>query len=84
MSTASKITLGTVSVLTAGIIYGVHYIQKAEEYTMYQGVVYDQERRRIKEERMAELKMQQALQKEYEAVQPVDRTPKPSSEEKRN
>ncbi|KAK9476485.1 hypothetical protein V1514DRAFT_336746 [Lipomyces japonicus] len=73
MSTASKVTLATVSVLTVGIIYGVHYIQELEQQTMYQGVVKDVERQRIKKDRIDELLLQQRLQKEYESVQPVDR-----------
>lgn len=36
--------------------------------------MHDQERQRIKQERVDELRMQQALQKEYEIAQPVDRS----------
>ncbi|KAK9449940.1 uncharacterized protein V1518DRAFT_415110 [Limtongia smithiae] len=78
MSRASKITLGAVSVATIGIIVGVHYVQELEQSTMYQGVINDHERQRIKRERMDELLMQQALEKELEAEQPVDRAPPPS------
>ncbi|KAK9466177.1 hypothetical protein V1512DRAFT_264047 [Lipomyces arxii] len=71
MSTASKITLGAVSLCAVGIIYGVHYTQEKEQRTMYQGVINDVERQRIKKERINELMLQQALQKEYEADQPL-------------
>jgi protein PET117 len=40
---------------------------------MHEGVIRDEERQRIKQERMLELQEQQRLQKEYEKVQPVSR-----------
>ncbi|KAK9322930.1 hypothetical protein V1517DRAFT_321764 [Lipomyces orientalis] len=76
MSKASKITLALTSLSAVGIIYGVHYVQEAEQLSMYQGVIKDKERQRIKEERAEELRLQQALQKQYEAIQPVAGRPK--------
>ncbi|KAK9488960.1 hypothetical protein V1527DRAFT_456723 [Lipomyces starkeyi] len=76
MSRASKVTLALTSLSAVGIIYGVHFIQEAEQQSMYQGVVKDKERQRIKQERAEELRMQQALQKEYETIQPVADRPK--------
>ncbi|KAJ8101538.1 hypothetical protein POJ06DRAFT_267689 [Lipomyces tetrasporus] len=76
MSKASKITLVLTSLSAVGIIYGVHYVQEAEQQSMYQGVIKDKERQRIKHERAEELRLQQALQKEYEAIQPVAARPK--------
>ncbi|KAK9460220.1 uncharacterized protein V1516DRAFT_679269 [Lipomyces oligophaga] len=73
MSRASKITLGLVSLSAVGVIYGVHYIQELEQSNMRQGVIKDVERQRVKEERMVELQLQQALERELEAEQPVDR-----------
>ncbi|KAK9238702.1 hypothetical protein V1525DRAFT_431567 [Lipomyces kononenkoae] len=76
MSRASKITLVLTSLSAVGIIYGVHFVQEAQQQSMYQGVVKDRERQRIKQERADELRLQQALQKEYEMVQPVADRPK--------
>ncbi|KAK9368567.1 hypothetical protein V1509DRAFT_653136 [Lipomyces kononenkoae] len=76
MSRASKITLALTSLSAVGIIYGVHFVQEAQQQSMYQGVIKDRERQRIKEERAEELRMQQALQKEYEIVQPIADRPK--------
>ncbi|KAK9474842.1 uncharacterized protein V1510DRAFT_229330 [Dipodascopsis tothii] len=73
MSRASKITLASVIAATGLIVTGVHYIQEQEHRTMYEGVLKDQERVRIKKERMLELEQQQAMQREYEAAQPLKR-----------
>ena len=41
---------------------------------MHEGVIRDEERQRIKRERILELEEQQRLQKEYEKVQHVSRS----------
>ncbi|KAI0705159.1 hypothetical protein BC835DRAFT_558119 [Cytidiella melzeri] len=72
MSRLAKTTfLGSI-VLSAGIIYGVHHMQRQEAETMYKGVLRDDERRRDKmrkrEEELVESQRKRAL---YEAVQQV-------------
>lgn len=46
----------------------------ANPENMHEGVLRDDERQRIKRERMLELQEQQRLQKEYEKIQPVSRS----------
>lgn len=88
MSRASKATLLAATTVTCSAIYFVHRYQETERSVcshfpfspntylknMHEGVIRDEERQRIKQERMLELQEQQRLQKEYEKVQPVSRS----------
>ncbi|KAK9457734.1 hypothetical protein V1511DRAFT_494451 [Dipodascopsis uninucleata] len=76
MSRASKITLGVVSTVAAITVYGVHYIQEQEEKTMYEGVLKDIERQKVKRAREEDFLLNQRLQREYEAIQPLAERPK--------
>ncbi|KAL1990423.1 hypothetical protein VTN49DRAFT_6262 [Thermomyces lanuginosus] len=71
MSRASKITLAVTSIATAGIIYFVHWSQEAERAAMHAGVQRDEEKQRIKRERMADFEMQRRLEEEYRKIQHV-------------
>ncbi|BFZ64448.1 hypothetical protein YB2330_005594 [Saitoella coloradoensis] len=73
MSTKSKITFFTTVAVTAGVVYGVHWLQKTEQQQMHAGVLRDAERMRVRKERELELIAQQELQKQYEKVQTVTR-----------
>ena len=71
MSTASRITLTSTIVGTAGIIAFVHWAQTAEKAAMHAGVVRDEEQQRVKKERQADFEMQRQLEQEYRKVQSV-------------
>ncbi|KAK2736417.1 hypothetical protein FQN57_000750 [Myotisia sp. PD_48] len=71
MSRASKITLGVTSLVTAGIVYFVHWGQEADRLAMHAGVERDMEQQRVKRERQADFEMQRRLEDEYRKVQTV-------------
>ncbi|KAI9855585.1 MAG: hypothetical protein M1813_009724 [Trichoglossum hirsutum] len=71
MSRAAKLTLACTTVTAAGIVAFVHYAQQTEKAAMHAGVIRDVEQQRIKKERLADLQMQQALEKEYRKIQSV-------------
>ncbi|KAG9046658.1 hypothetical protein FS837_003905 [Tulasnella sp. UAMH 9824] len=76
MSRASKITLGLATGFCVFTVWGVHYMQWAERESMYQGVLKDEarmaEKRKLQQQREAEL--QESIRKRaiYEAVQKVE------------
>ncbi|KAL4945933.1 hypothetical protein BDV06DRAFT_218827 [Aspergillus oleicola] len=71
MSRASKLTLAGTGLVTAGIVYFVHWSQEQEKASMHQGVVRDMEKQRIQLERKAEFEMQRKLEEEYLKLQKV-------------
>ncbi|KAL4930522.1 protein PET117 [Aspergillus undulatus] len=71
MSRASKLTLAGTGLVTAGIVYFVHWSQEQEKASMHQGVIRDMEKQRIQLERKAEFEMQKALEEEYLKLQKV-------------
>ncbi|KIX07856.1 uncharacterized protein Z518_02510 [Rhinocladiella mackenziei CBS 650.93] len=71
MSTASKVTLLSTVLATAGIVAFVHWAQSAEKAAMHAGVIRDMEQQRIKRERQADFDMQRQLEEEYKKVQTV-------------
>lgn len=72
MSRAAKATLLGSLVFTVGIVWTVHFMQKQESETMYQGVLRDDERRKEKmRQRQAELEESQRKRALYERVQHV-------------
>jgi protein PET117 len=71
MSTASKITLASTLVGTAGIIAFVHWAQTSEKAAMHAGVVRDMQNQKEKRERQADFDMQRKLEQEYRKVQTV-------------
>ncbi|RPB04549.1 hypothetical protein L873DRAFT_1799478 [Choiromyces venosus 120613-1] len=71
MSRAAKATLAGTTLLSGGVIWFVHYFQRAEKAAMHAGVIRDEERTRIKRERQLDFKMQQAMEKEYKKSQSV-------------
>ncbi|KAG5289912.1 cytochrome c oxidase assembly protein [Histoplasma ohiense] len=71
MSRASKFTLVGTSLMTAGIVYFVHWTQEADKAAMHAGVQRDLENQRIKRERQADFEMQRALEAEYRKIQTV-------------
>ena len=71
MSTASKVTLASTILGTAGIVVFVHWAQTAEKAAMHAGVVRDIEQQRVKKERQADFEMQRQLEEEYKKVQSV-------------
>ncbi|OJD14444.1 hypothetical protein AJ78_05212 [Emergomyces pasteurianus Ep9510] len=71
MSRASKLTLAGTSLMTAGIVYFVHWTQEADKAAMHAGVERDLENQRIKRERQADFEMQRALEAEYRKIQTV-------------
>ncbi|CAZ85171.1 unnamed protein product [Tuber melanosporum] len=71
MSRAAKATLATTSLLCGGVIWFVHYFQRAEKAAMHAGVIRDEERTRIKRERQLDFEMQRELEKEYQKSQSV-------------
>ncbi|EEH36461.1 hypothetical protein PAAG_06879 [Paracoccidioides lutzii Pb01] len=71
MSRASKLTLAGTTLITAGIVYFVHWSQEAEKAAMHAGVERDLEIQRIKQERKADFEMQRALEAEYRKIQTV-------------
>ncbi|EGE00165.1 hypothetical protein TMEN_9809 [Trichophyton mentagrophytes] len=71
MSRASKVTLGVTSLVTAGIVYFVHWSQESERLAMHAGVERDMEQQRIKRERQADFEMQRRLEEEYKKIQTV-------------
>ncbi|OAL20377.1 hypothetical protein AYO22_08871 [Fonsecaea multimorphosa] len=75
MSTASKITLLSTILGTAGVVAFVHWAQTAEQAAMHAGVVRDMEQQRVKRERQADFDMQRQLEEEYKKVQTVHDRP---------
>ncbi|EMD39085.1 hypothetical protein CERSUDRAFT_112780 [Gelatoporia subvermispora B] len=72
MSRVAKITFASSIILSAGIVWGVHYMQQQERETMYQGVLRDDERRREKmRQREEDLRESQRKRALYERFQPV-------------
>ncbi|KAL4961236.1 protein PET117 [Aspergillus stella-maris] len=71
MSRASKLTLAGTGLVTAGIVYFVHWSQEQEKASMHQGVIRDMEKQRIQLERKAEFEMQRKLEEEYLKLQKV-------------
>ncbi|KAL4801936.1 hypothetical protein BDV18DRAFT_147864 [Aspergillus unguis] len=71
MSRASKFTLAGTGLLTAGIVYFVHWSQEVEKASMHKGVERDMEKQRIRLERQAEFEMQRQLEEEYLKLQKV-------------
>ncbi|PUU75830.1 hypothetical protein B9Z19DRAFT_1102719 [Tuber borchii] len=75
MSRTAKATLATTTLLCGGVIWFVHYLQRAEQAAMHSGVIRDEERTRIKRERQLDFEMQRELEREYkqsQSVSPVD------------
>ncbi|KAK2875205.1 hypothetical protein FQN49_001698 [Arthroderma sp. PD_2] len=77
MSRAAKVTLGVTSLVTAGIVYFVHWSQEAERLAMHAGVERDMEQQRVKRERQADFEMQRQLEAEYKKVQTVSHSVPP-------
>ena len=71
MSAASKITLASTMVGTAGIIAFVHWAQTSEKAAMHAGVIRDMQNQREKLERLADFEMQRQLEQDYRKVQTV-------------
>ncbi|KAG0644050.1 hypothetical protein HOY80DRAFT_942912 [Tuber brumale] len=71
MSRAAKATLATTSFLCGGVIWSVHYLQRAEKAAMHAGVIRDEERTRIKRKRQLDFEMQLELEKEYKKSQSI-------------
>ncbi|KAL2432869.1 hypothetical protein ABEF95_005078 [Exophiala dermatitidis] len=71
MSTASKVTLLSTILATAGIVSFVHWAQTAEKEAMHAGVIRDMEQQRVKAERQADFEMQKRLEEEYKKLQTV-------------
>jgi len=88
MSRASKTTFLVMTLLTSATIFYVHKDQHDQRMVPHsitspadnvtqnlrRGVIRDDERQRIKQQRALELQEQQRLEKEYEKVQPVSRS----------
>ncbi|KAH0606792.1 uncharacterized protein H6S33_003626 [Morchella sextelata] len=77
MSKASKTTLAVTTALCGGVVWFVHYFQRAEKELMHAGVIRDEERSRIKRERQLDFDMQKELEKEFkksQSVSPVNTT----------
>ncbi|CAG8460667.1 450_t:CDS:2 [Dentiscutata erythropus] len=72
MSRIAKATLVSVTILSTGTIFGVHYIQKKEKEVMHAGIIRDKERKHEKlKQNQLEHERQVMLRKEYEKIQPV-------------
>ncbi|CAG8502639.1 2242_t:CDS:2 [Cetraspora pellucida] len=72
MSRVAKVTLVSMLILSAGTIFGVHYLQKKEKEVMHAGIIRDKERKREKlMQNQLEHDRQVMLRKEYEKIQPV-------------
>ncbi|RPA71634.1 hypothetical protein BJ508DRAFT_419843 [Ascobolus immersus RN42] len=71
MSAKAKTTLLISTLLTGGVIAGVHYLQKSEQQAMHAGVIRDEARQKVKMERKAEFEMQKRLEEEYLQIQHV-------------
>ncbi|KAL4784529.1 hypothetical protein BJX76DRAFT_327297 [Aspergillus varians] len=85
MSRASKLTFAGTGLVTAGIVYFVHWSQEQEKASMHKGVERDMEKQRIQLERRADFEMQKALQEEYlklQKVSPSTDEPPPSGGQK--
>lgn len=61
MSTASKVTLVSVCMISVGIISFVHWSQQDDRRRLRQGVIKDQERQERKRRNLEELREQQKL-----------------------
>ncbi|KIP03015.1 hypothetical protein PHLGIDRAFT_95324 [Phlebiopsis gigantea 11061_1 CR5-6] len=72
MSRVAKTTLAASVLVSAGIIWTVHFMQRQEAETMYQGVLRDEERRKEKmHQRQADFEESQRKRALYEQVQRV-------------
>ncbi|KAL4994129.1 hypothetical protein BDV10DRAFT_11431 [Aspergillus recurvatus] len=71
MSRASKLTFAGTGLVTAGIVWFVHWSQEQEKASMHKGVERDMEKQRIQAERKAEFEMQKRLEEEYLKLQKV-------------
>ncbi|RDW61235.1 protein PET117 [Aspergillus mulundensis] len=71
MSRASKLTFAGTGLVTAGIVWFVHWSQEQEKMSMHKGVERDMEKQRIQQERKAEFEMQRRLEEEYLKLQKV-------------
>ncbi|KAI0295398.1 hypothetical protein B0F90DRAFT_1637975, partial [Multifurca ochricompacta] len=70
---SSQVTLAASIIISSFTVWGVHYLQKQEHETMYQGVLRDDERRRRKmKERQEDLLKSQQKREVYERVQHVE------------
>ncbi|GJE91280.1 PET117 domain-containing protein [Phanerochaete sordida] len=75
MSRAAKATLVGSLLFSVGIIYTVHFMQRRESETMFQGVLRDDERRKEKmRQRQADFEESQRKRALYEQVQHVQGT----------
>lgn len=73
MSRTAKATLFASIVVSSLTVWGVHYIQRQEHETMYQGVLRDDERRTRKmKEREEDFLRSQQKREMYERVQRVE------------
>lgn len=72
MTRVAKATLTASCIISAAIIWGVHYQQSSERETMHQGVLRDDERRKEKmKQREEDFKESSRKREEYERVQAV-------------
>jgi len=71
MSQAAKLTLAGTSLGAIGVIFFVHFTQRAEKAAMHQGVLRDMEQQRLKRERQLDFEMQAELEREYRKIQHV-------------
>ncbi|TGZ84224.1 hypothetical protein EX30DRAFT_303572 [Ascodesmis nigricans] len=71
MSRAAKGTLLGTTLLCGATVAFVHYVQTSEKAAMHQGVIRDEERRRIQLERKLDFEMQKQLQDEMLKEQSV-------------
>lgn len=67
MSTASKVTLVTVCMVSASIISFVHWSQQDDRKRLRLGVIKDQERQEQKRKNLEDLKEQQRLTEYFES-----------------
>ncbi|XP_072265565.1 protein PET117 homolog, mitochondrial [Pyxicephalus adspersus] len=67
MSTRSKVVLGISVVLTVGTVVGVHVTQNLERQRLREGVFYDLERQKRKQENLRLLNEQIELTKQLES-----------------
>jgi len=72
MSRAAKATLVGSIVTTVTIVWGVHYMQKAERDAMYRGVELDTQRLQERRQRMQDLERNRERESELRAIQPID------------
>ncbi|KAF2718328.1 cytochrome c oxidase assembly protein [Polychaeton citri CBS 116435] len=71
MSTRAKLTLAGTTIGALGVVYLVHWQQKADKAAMHAGVIRDLEQQRVKRERQADFEMQRQMEEEYRKLQTV-------------